>query len=758
MTVGKWREANEEGIVKGTRVRIRSTSPGFIDILITKKVFTFGPFELDPREKTLFQEGQPVGVTPKAFDLLLFLVMRPGRLVSREEILESVWPETTVEEGNLSVHISNLRRLLGEQASEPQYIETVARRGYRFIGTVTEATVTEAALTGSAATEGSVTGASVSGEAGAGTGKTAWEIGWAGALLSVVAAVAGVVWFVSFRRPESDWNPMPVTSTPGLETSPALSPDGSQVVFAVRTPREQKGLWLQQVGGSRPTQLTGEFDYNPAWSPNGREIAYFRFRQPVLDLRIQDAFGGASQVLATFDYRGPLPGPMLSYTPDGEWILTSEGTGTPLGAKPRQLVAISRRSGEKRRILEPVAGTSGDSAPVLSPKKDQLAFCRCVSPDSCDLYVVPVADLQPTGPVERITESPSPEFRPVYLKDGSLVYPLGPAELRMLRRTVFGMFGRVETRTLSAAGEDVLQPTVGYTESGKLRIAYARSTVDTDVWRMEFNGPDGDVKKMSRLISSTRADETPDYSPDGKHIAFSSTRSGQWEIWRCTAEGQDCQQFTNLGPNLSRSPSWSADGRWIAFDSRPTSVAQIYLIPAEGGKPEAWTSGPHSHLYPQWSPDGKWLYFSSNRSGRYEVYRSPAPSSAKSAVTYERVTTDGGAQPRVSPDGKTVVFRGPDTVCYRITEPEGKAVRLAEGFITPPVAGPGTLLYGFFAERPKGYLSRWDWATGKVQHLSQVDFTRPVGMSRSPDGRTLAFVQSERNESDVMYVDLEPFR
>lgn len=100
--------------------------------------YEFGPFRLIPEERQLLREGKPVPLTPKAFDLLLVLVENGGRLIEKEELMKRVWPDSFVEEANLSVKMSALRRALGENPNEHQYVETVPRHGYRFVAGVKE--------------------------------------------------------------------------------------------------------------------------------------------------------------------------------------------------------------------------------------------------------------------------------------------------------------------------------------------------------------------------------------------------------------------------------------------------------------------------------------------------------------------------------------------------------------------------------------------------------------------------------------------
>src|SRR5215216_882331 len=97
----------------------------------------FGPFSIDLDERVLRRDGRPVALTPKAFDVLAALVEQPGRLMSKEELLQKVWPDTFVEEANLAYNVFALRKALGDTADNGQYIETVAKRGYRFTASIT---------------------------------------------------------------------------------------------------------------------------------------------------------------------------------------------------------------------------------------------------------------------------------------------------------------------------------------------------------------------------------------------------------------------------------------------------------------------------------------------------------------------------------------------------------------------------------------------------------------------------------------------
>src|SRR5258708_28249625 len=103
-----------------------------------KQLYEFGPFRIDTEERLLLRDGDVVPLPPKASDTLLLLVRNSGRALDKDVLMKELWPDTFVEEANLAQHISLLRKVFGESRTEPQYIETIPRRGYRFLATVNE--------------------------------------------------------------------------------------------------------------------------------------------------------------------------------------------------------------------------------------------------------------------------------------------------------------------------------------------------------------------------------------------------------------------------------------------------------------------------------------------------------------------------------------------------------------------------------------------------------------------------------------------
>jgi DNA-binding winged helix-turn-helix (wHTH) protein len=210
-----------------------------------RRVFEFGPFRLDPCERLLLRGGNSVPLTPKAFELLLNLVERHGHLVAKDHLMKVVWPESFVEETNLSHHISVLRSTLGEDG-EP-FIETVPRRGYRFVAPVMERIENHPA--------GIDTSTQADPVLARGYFVGRRRLLWLAGSVVGLCALAFLVWRSAGvgAGGSADLRAVPLTSYPGMELFPTFSPDGSQVAFSWLKPGEvTTDIYVQQVGGAAP--------------------------------------------------------------------------------------------------------------------------------------------------------------------------------------------------------------------------------------------------------------------------------------------------------------------------------------------------------------------------------------------------------------------------------------------------------------------------------------------------------------------------
>ena len=201
---------------------------------------------------------------------------------------------------------------------------------------------------------------------------------------------------------------------------------------------------------------------------------------------------------------------------------------------------------------------------------------------------------------------------------------------------------------LSVGSESAFMPTVSFVGN---RLAYASGAWNESIWRVAI-GPGHRGGKPERLITSSMDEEGPQYSPDGKHIAFQSTRSGNFEIWRADADGSNLVQLTSFGGPLTGTPRWSPDGSHIAFDTRPGQHPNVHTISADGGPPHRFVNDVADEAVASWSRDGHWIYYASNRSGAWQVWKRTVDGGGQPV----QVTKNGGFAPLEAPDGKSIYY------------------------------------------------------------------------------------------------------
>jgi Tol biopolymer transport system component/DNA-binding winged helix-turn-helix (wHTH) protein len=492
-------------------------------LMTPSELYKFGSCSLDMSSRILTRSGEVVTLAPKTFDLLALLVKSNGRLLSKGELMVLLWPDTFVEEANLSFQISALRKALGEDGLE--WIETVPKHGYRFTATVNQEEFKQAA------------------EPSPGDQRVAlWKKGWylpAAALalgLLAIAALMERTALRSSRESERSSPAIPLTAYPGYEVSPSLSPDGSQVAFSWNGPTEDNyDIYVKLVGLGRPLRLTTNpaWDDSPAWSPDGRLIAFQRFNSKIsADVFIIPALGGAERKVATMSMRGTLQlfhnwklPPNLTWTPDAKWI--AFGGRTSYDETPG-IWLVAADGTEKRRLTQVTGHEFGDWGPAFSPDGRKLAFIRERTLSASAVYVLPLSSaFTPAGVPERVTRESTSIQGLAWIPDGSgLVYSSGGhlGLSRMQRITVAATRGKpVDQSEPLSFGERATG--VSISKSG--RLVYSEQFRDTNLWKLALDGKNLPV--TGPLAASTFDEHTPDYSPDGKRLAFASTRSGTEE-------------------------------------------------------------------------------------------------------------------------------------------------------------------------------------------------------------------------------------
>ena len=708
-------------------------------------LYAFGCYRLDSVSRILTRSGEPVPLPPKTFDLLVLLAGSGGRLLTRSELMNALWPDAAVEEGSLTFQISALRKALGEDA----WIENVPKHGYRFHAPVQRQ---PAQVEAPVAQKPGLT---------LRTAKT-----WA--VAAILVAAAALYWVYRSSRPvESSggiYQPVRITSYAGFEEWPDVSPDGSQVAFAWDGPAgDNYNIYVKLTGPGEPLRLTDSpgRDVSPAWSPDGRWIAFVRFAPaagtvrilgPVhADVYVKPALGGVERRVYEGWAKFPLteyPRKLLTWTPDGKSIIVAAGPRPDRAWRGLWLVPTS--GGEANQLTMVPEGV-GEGSPSFSPDGQCLAFIRTQG-TRADVYGLRMQGDMPRGPARRLTLESRGTGCLAWTPNGrSILYSSGAhTGLRGLRRIVMtagcGSPSREESLPF---GEQVT--TFGLSKTG--RLVYAQQMRAASLWKWDTAGDMNPVQ----IFKSTQDDHTPAYSPDGQRIAFASTRSGTEEIWLSNADGSRPIQLTFMNGPTTATPRFSPDGQKILFNSRKEGKSNLYTIELSSGTLKRITSHPEEEIQPTWSRDGAFIYFASDSSEStyWQIQRMPA-----NGGPWVQVTQNGGLFAQESLDGKTLYFSDDNALWSLPTAEIGRgrtnAVKLIDGLVYGLNFGVTSKGIYYMSAGPSPRQSTihfFDFQTRKAQSVLQVDKLWWFGLTVSPDQRSILYSVRDQDGTDLLLVD-----
>lgn len=592
------------------------------------KLYAFGDFRLDRDEEVLFRESTPINLTPKAFHLLKILVRNHGHIVDKHTLISEIWGETFVEDGNLAVNVALLRKVLGDDAAHPRYIETVARRGYRFIADVSQVSENDRSIVAEPK-RGIIARPYVS--------QRVWAV--LGMPMLIFASLTAASWYYSFwpfSRPEAPILSQPFRSeqltTTGNAGSAAISPDGKYVAFTDRN-NGKWSIWLRQLA-------TGE---NIPIAPPSDEH-----------------YGG------------------LAFSWDGSLLYFVK-------AAPRNtldLYRVSAFGGVPVKLIERTEGLTSTSR-----DNKHLSFVRCLYEvaDYCSLFV---ADADGKNEQRLLTRSqPNRIGANQFSPDGrSIVFASGHAA------TGGSEFGLSKIDLEISTEYKITQRTffniadVKWLPNGKDLLITARENLADKNSFWKVSTVSGDVSQITKdgiyyagfsldeaatssvairqsndfrvCIASVDDPGNPQVLADGEFAFFTAGgkivyQSNNNDIWMINADGTEKRQLTN-DPSSDINPITSANGSQIFFTSNRLGSNHVWRMNMDGTDPQ-----PVSKIeggYPRFvTPDGKWVYY---QSGLTELFR--------------RVTTDGSdeiAVPHIdgfanafSPDGRLLAyfFRDPN--------------------------------------------------------------------------------------------------
>lgn len=602
-------------------ISIRKLLEGVMS-LHPSQLYEFADFRIDLAEKVLRRADKPVAVTPKAFQLLTILVENHGRIVAKEKLMSEMWADCVVEEGNLAFNVRVLRKTLGDDAQNPRFIETVPRRGYRFIAEVKEIESKEsneqpeivemnlpptrflsgrayllATLLLLAVSLSTVAGSWFLRKIYAGSSESAPIL--AARFASERFSASGSV-FLAVISPNGEYAAY-VDETGGrfgiwvrkLDTAEdiqivppsadyywglAFSHDGNSLYF-VRRGQEDKitpAVYRVMTFGGVPVKILEKTEGWISISPDDKQISFVRCGYQEGDfcsLYTADVDGQNERKMLTRAH--PLRIGDNQFSPDGKSIAFATGQSWN-GSNDYQLMQVNLETGAESEIT--VQKFFHIKNLKWLPDGKNLLFTAKETLDGTTI-IWRVTTL--TGEVEKLTKDAT-DYNALSL-DHKAERMIATQVSNNMRLQLSSISKPEESKTLTAARDITLAP------SGK--IIY--STEAGDLWTINSDGGE-----QRQLTNNPATDFFPQASPDERFIFFTSNRSGANQVWRMNFDGTNQIQITTKegGYPLMVTP----DGKWVYYESSLNQT--LWKAPAEGG--EAVQVSDRKVSYSVVSPDG----------------------------------------------------------------------------------------------------------------------------------------------------------
>lgn len=746
--------------------------------LSDKHFYDFDRFRIDVAERVLLKDGEVVPLTQKAFDVLLVLVERPGQIVEKEELMQQVWPDTFVEEGNLAQNVYTLRKILGQTIDGQEFIKTVPKRGYRFAPAVTEfreqgpevefrtefAPVVPESVVGTANGE-PVTRASVV----LPFPKDRREVvpakpsSWIGqhknwVLIGGVILLLGFLGSLTWLAKSSGWRLLPAEdeqkitltnlTTTGNVACAAVSADGKYVVYGLTEPAQRASLWVMQLETLTTQQIL----------PSA-EIQYHA----------------------------------VAFTPDGQFIyyVAKENDA------PRRLYRVSALGGPTKKLIEDV-----QTAISFSPDGKRLAFRR--ASDTRRQAVLFIANADGSGEREiAATNYPEMIGDPAWSPDGKMIacaagHVEGDTSMYVMAvRVDDGAIKPITAQRFRWVGQLAWLP-----DAGGLVLIGRRTQVEINqVWRLDYA-----TGEARRVTSDSNHYNRLSLSADGKTLVATQTKqvTNMWMVPRTAPER--AEQITFGAGGYRGRLAWTPEGK-IVYDSEVGNAATISVMNADGsgqkqllGEQVNKAYAGHVHA----SPDGRYLVFASDVGGGRHIWRmnsdggnlaqltngegedSPHCSPDSRWVFYTKLERGGTGRPtiwRVAIDGGTPIQLTDEFTAYPAVSPDGKMFACAHSMPTQPwrlaiypIEGGKPLkifpqsIQGVplirwtpdsrfltYDENPIGPAKLWLQAVegGQPTVLAEFVSDRIFGFDWSPDGTRLACVRGFWAANMVLLKDFQ---
>ena len=718
-----------------------------------QKIIRFGEFELNLDRQTLSRCGIRLKLQNQPLQVLTLLIQHAPNVVSRDEIQRHVWGENVYvgAEGSINFCIRQIRSVLLDSAAVPRFIETLPREGYRFLAPVDGVVTPESPDQKSAALAKDELPVPVVKP----SGRRRWlnpAMALASASLLILACVA--VWFGKHDVQTKVSAITPVTSYPGDERDPSLSPDGRQVAFSWDGDKGQRHIYAKLLGEQPPVRLTNDSseDSFPTWSPDGKQIAFMRRRtDSESEILLIPSIGGPERILQRVQTGSYVSssGRIMAWSRDGKWLcFTSE----PAPASRHMLFLLSLDSGRVRPLFTNAVNNAGDSSPAFSPDGRWLAFGRFTSFSTSEIFVQRLTDrLEPAGQPLLISNTSGHATAPVWLPDSEHILFLdnsGSSGSRISQARIGGAAKLIYLASTRLTGLTL--------DGLATRLIASSESASEDIECLPLQGlkPAGVAR---RFVYSTASEAQPRFSPDGNWVAFQSDRSGASEIWLADSNGTNPRQLTHIGAFIAGYPKWSPDSKFLVFHARLPDYAQVYTIRIQDGVTRQITHDIPGYADASFSLDGAAVYFFRDIPSAPRLYRA-----SLTRLNLEPLWI--GCCAMEAPRRGLLLYAKFDQLGIYARSLSGDVmknpeIRLAEDYV-PLDARFAPFEDGIYyvactsTGQPRAFRF-YSFATGQSVDIAATPPNYHADLSVTPDRTRLAYTTTEKGKHDLVQFDLK---
>lgn len=742
--------------------------------------FQIGEWSVQPAVNRLKRGEQVTRLEPKVMQVLVRLAEDAGEVVTREQLIASVWPDVFVTDDVLHRAIRELRRALGDSTSAPRYIETIRKRGYRLIppSAAVESEGSEIAGTAPGTVRAPRRPGNEPVERDRPAEPAAPPLHAAALAVALAGAVVVAVFALASRddmSPQAHARFVPVVSGPLNESDPAVSPDGRQVAFVQRAAgaTASADIYVHNLDSGRVDRITADpaSDRMPAWSPDGARLAFVRTTTAGCDIVVRELAAASETRLGACANAAD---PKLTWTADGRALLTSHAPDRHVESGWR-LARIDAVSGAVSILTDPPQGIVGDHGPAVSPNGRHIAFIRRASGGVSDIFVAEADGSR----ARRVTFDESDLTGIDWTGDGrSIVYSSDRAGGYSLWRV--GLEGG--TPSLIAGGAARMKHPAA--DRAARRVVYENWNYEINVWELErvrLGGQGGHAEGTrtgpagpSAATPVTRTSELwniyPQVSPDGSQLAYVTTQSGSHQLWVAARDGSDARQLTHVPGGFVKSPRWSPDGRHVVYlargrggrgtqdpealdatGARGSGGIDVQYVDVTTGAIAVVTDTPANEVAPSWSHDGKRILFGApDAQGRWHVW------SVDAANTRDvRLEIADAVAAHAATDGSALFFTRPHQPgIWKVSAsspPERVVDKVAAGNTLGWMVNADAIY--FLDERDDSVRVRRAPVGGgpstEVATLTQLSWP---GFSVAPDGAIL-YARWDRRDSNLMSIE-----